>query len=152
MSTTQPASQAAGPWRKAPRLVRTGFVLVVLGAVGLLLSGILMWTAEPPTDPGPEQRRVIDAVVTALRWTGGIEILAAVVLSAASPGLLLGDPRRRTVTAVAAGVAALTALGIWALGIGGPVQPLLAFILAGAVLAVYRPAVRFHFRPGRGTS
>lgn len=132
-------------WRPGdgvPGVVRLGVGLYLLCAVAMVLAGILMWTAEPPTYADPARQRTVDTVANLLRWIAVIEIVAAALLSVCVPGLLRGDSRRRFQALVVAGPAIFVALGSWVLGIGGLVQAFIALFLALAALAVYRPAVK----------
>lgn len=133
------------PGERTPQILRFAVVLLVVCAVGLVLSGFLMWTADPPQPTDADQQRTIDSVATALRWVGSGQIIAAIYLCIAAPGILRGNARRRVHTLVAVGVAILISLGSWVIGVGGLVQPILALLLASAALAMYRPAVKTYF-------
>ncbi|AGP31659.1 hypothetical protein [Corynebacterium terpenotabidum] len=132
-------------WRAGegiPGVVWTGVVLYLLCAVGLIVSALFMWAAEPPTSEDVDRQKTIDAVASALRWIGGVEMIGAGVLCLCVPGLLRGRARHRTLAMAVTGVVVLVALGSWLIGVGGPAQPVLALLLALAALAVYRPAVK----------
>lgn len=133
------------PGEPVPTAVRVAFVLLIVCAIGLLLSGMLMWTADPPETADPDRQRAVDAVATALRWVGSAQIVGAVVLSVTVPGLLRGDARRRLILLVTAILVILVSLGSWVIGVGGVMQPVLALLLAVAALAMYRPAVKTFF-------
>lgn len=133
------------PGEGTPATLKIAVVLVTVSAVGLVLSGFLMWTADPPQPANADQQRTIDSVATALRWIGSGQIIAAIYLCCAAPGILRGHASRRVHTLVAAGVAILISLGSWVIGVGGLIQPILALLLASAALAMYRPAMKTYF-------
>ncbi|MEY8566224.1 hypothetical protein [Corynebacterium sp.] len=133
------------PGEGIPGSVKTAVVLFLLAAVGLLVSGAMMWTAERPVVDDPARMAYFETLSTNMRWVGSVQILTAVLTALLVPGLLRGDGRRRrrlmTTVAVAAG---FTLVG-WVFNVGGLEQPLIALAVALGALAMYRPAVRTFF-------
>lgn len=133
------------PGDGTPGSVKTAVVLFLIAAVGLLVSGAMMWTAHRPVVDDPEHMEYIRTVSTNMKWVGTVQIVAALVLAVVLPGLLRGDARRRRWVLVAASVAMGFTLVGWVLNLGTYEQPLLALAMALGALAMYRPAVRTFF-------
>lgn len=128
-----------------PGAVKVAFILFVLAGVGLLVSGVTMWTADRPVVDDPDHMAFIETVSTNMKWVGTVQLVTGVLLAVLIPGLLRGIARRRRWVMVTVSVALLFTLGGWVLGVGGLEQPLTGLVLALASLAMYRPAVRTFF-------
>lgn len=128
-----------------PGTVRTAFVLFILAAIGLLVSGAMMWFVERPVVDDPEHMEYIRTVSTNMKWVGSVQIIAALLIAVMVPGLLRGDSRRRRWVMVGAAAAMLITLLAWVMNLGTYEQPVIALMLALGALAMYRPAVRTYF-------
>lgn len=128
-----------------PGAVKAAFLLLVLAGVGLLVSGVTMWTTERPVVDDPDHMEFLETVWMNMRWVGSIQLIAGVALAVLIPGLLRGNARRRRWVMVTVSVALLFSLGGWVFNVGGLEQPMVGLALALGALAMYRPAVRTFF-------
>ncbi|MGO1948193.1 MAG: hypothetical protein ACTH1D_01085 [Mycobacteriaceae bacterium] len=135
-------------WRPGdgiPGSVKIAFVLLLVAGIGLLASGVMMWTADRPVVDDADQMAHINTVSTNLKWVGTVQIVGAVAMALLLPALLRGDGRRRRWLMIAVSVTMGFTLVGWVFSLGGLEQPLLALAMACAALAMYRPAGRTFF-------
>ncbi|MGN0097529.1 MAG: hypothetical protein ACI38U_15875 [Corynebacterium sp.] len=133
------------PGDGTPGSVKTAVVLFLIAAVGLLVSGAMMWTADRPVVDDADQMAYVETLSSNMKWVGSIQILAALVIALLIPALVRGNGRRRRWLMITASVAMGFTLVGWVFNVGGLEQPLLALAMALGALAMYRPAVRTFF-------
>ncbi len=125
-----------GEW---PKALRWGYYLAVAAAVLLILSGLVMGSEGYTGDPGVDQE-LIDAFLRNVRFLGGYNIVAGLVLAALAAQLKKGGKlSRRWLT----GVIALTLffnVAALAIQVGGFGLGLIVVLLALVALLIFRPS------------
>lgn len=126
----------AGEW---PKALRWGYYLAVAAAVLMVFSGMVMISEGYTGDPGVDQE-FIDAFLDNVRFLGGYNIIAGLVLAILAAQLKKGGKlSRRWLT----GVIALTLffnVAALAIQVGGFGLGLIVVLLALVALLIFRPA------------
>lgn len=128
-----------------PGTAKVAFVLLLISSIALLYSGIDMWLDKPPAAEDADQQTAFDFVSTNLKWVGTVQIAGALLMALLMPALLRGDGKlRRWLMTVILVTMAFTLVG-WVFGLSATWQALIALLMALALLAMYRPALRTYF-------
>ncbi|WP_459610710.1 hypothetical protein [Corynebacterium urogenitale] len=137
------------PGDPTPRIVLAASVVIVIVAVMMVLSGVMMLTADwnrPPVDAAEAER--MDFVRRNVQILGGVNVVTGAIITWLALSLREGyRNRRRWMLWVSCLAIFLMLLG-WVFGFTGTGQALLSLGLAVGLLMAFRPAADPFFDAG----
>lgn len=128
-----------------PTSLRWGYYLSVAAAVVMVLTGLVVFTQDWQGDP-EAAADVIDAFRRNLRFVGGFNIVAGLMIAALAAQLQAGGKISRRVLLVVFALAVFFNIAAFAIQVGGLAMVLIVLLLAVAAVLIFRPDANRYIR------